>query len=274
MPNDRGSHFMDTIGRLKSGITHEDAHADLTAILEQLKKEHTGKGWRVYTIPLYREMVGRSQRMLLVLLGAVGLLLLIACVNAANLLLARASARVREIAVRSALGAARGRIIRQLLTESLVIALAGAALGTLLAVAGVRVLVAFLPAGFPRASEIRLDSTVFAFTLVVAILTGLLFGLVPALTASRTDLQQSLRESGRSATGTGRQFQLRKLPRHRRNRTRLRAADCCRIDAPQLRQSAARRSGFPAAASTHCIALAPLPALSRGAGSASSSTSN
>jgi len=209
MPNDRGSHFMDTIGRLKSGITHEDAHADLTAILEQLKKEHTGKGWRVYTIPLYREMVGRSQRMLLVLLGAVGLLLLIACVNAANLLLARASARVREIAVRSALGAARGRIIRQLLTESLVIALAGAALGTLLAVAGVRVLVAFLPAGFPRASEIRLDSTVFAFTLVVAILTGLLFGLVPALTASRTDLQQSLRESGRSATGTGRQFQLR-----------------------------------------------------------------
>lgn len=209
MPNDRGSHFMDTIGRLKPGITHEDAHADLTAILEQLRKEHTGKGWRVYTIPLYREMVGRSQRMLLVLLGAVGLLLLIACVNAANLLLARASARVREIAVRSALGAARGRIVRQLLTESLVIALAGAVLGTLLAVGGVRVMVAFLPAGFPRASEIRLDSTVFAFTLVVAILTGLLFGLVPALTASRTDLQQSLRESGRSTTGTGRQLQLR-----------------------------------------------------------------
>ncbi len=210
-PTDRGSHFMDTIGRLKPGITPEDAHADLRAILEQLKKEHTGKGWRVYTVPLYQETVGRSQRMLLVLLGAVGLLLLIACVNAANLLLARASARIREIAVRSALGAARGRIIRQLLTESLVIALAGAAFGTLLAVGGVRVLVAFLPAGFPRASEIHLDSTVFAFTLVVAILTGLLFGLVPALTASRTDLQKSLRDGGRSATGTGRQLRLRNI---------------------------------------------------------------
>jgi predicted permease len=208
-PTDRGSHYLDTIGRLKPGVTYVQANADLSAVLEQLQKEHTGRGWRIYTIPLYQEIVGRSQRMLFVLLGAVGLLLLIACVNAANLLLARSSARVREIAVRSALGAARGRIVRQLLTESLVIALAGAALGTLLAVGGVRVLVTFLPADFPRASAIRLDSTVFAFTLVVAALTGLLFGLVPALTASRTDLQQSLRENGRSSTGSSRQLRLR-----------------------------------------------------------------
>jgi predicted permease len=147
--------------------------------------------------------------MLLLLLGSVGLLLLIACVNAANLLLARASARVREIAVRSALGAARSRIVRQLLTESLVIALAGAALGTLFAVGGVRALVACLPAGFPRATEIRLDSGVFLFTLLVAVLTGLLFGLVPALSASRTDLQNSL--SGRGTTGSGRQSRLRNM---------------------------------------------------------------
>ena len=163
----------------------------------------------MFLVPLYREMVGRTQLMLLVLLGAVGLLLLIACVNAANLLLARSSARVREIAVRSALGAARGRIVRQLVTESLVIALAAGALGTVLAVGGVRVLVAGLPAGFPRAAEIRLDSAVFAVTLLVAVLTGLIFGLVPAVTAARTDLQQSLREGGRGATGGGRQLRLR-----------------------------------------------------------------
>jgi len=201
-PKDRGSHYLDAIGRLKSGVSPQEGQADLRVILEQLMKEHTGQGWRVYLIPLYQETVGRSQRLLFVLLGAVGLLLLIACVNAANLLLARSSARVREIAVRSALGAARARIVRQLLTESLVIAFAGAALGTLLAVGGVRVLVAFLPADFPRASAIRLDATVFAFTLIVAVLTGLLFGLVPALTASRTDLQQSLRESGRGGAGS------------------------------------------------------------------------
>jgi predicted permease len=116
---------------------------------------------------------------------------------------------VREIAVRSALGAARGRIIRQLVTESLVIALAAGALGTVLAVGGVRVLVAGLPAGFPRAGEIRLDSAVFAVTLLVAVLTGLIFGLVPAVTAARTDLQQSLREGGRGETGGGRQLRLR-----------------------------------------------------------------
>lgn len=208
--NDRGSHFMDGIGRLKPGVSLEQASDDLRAVLSQIKLEHPGeKGWRVYLVPLYQETVGRTRRMLLVLLGAVGLLLLIACVNAANLLLARGSARVREIAVRSALGAARGRIVRQLLTESLVIALAGGAVGTLLALGGVRVLVARLPEGFPRAAEIHLDMGVFAFTLAVAILTGLLFGVAPALTASRTNLQQALKEGGRGATGSGRQLRLR-----------------------------------------------------------------
>jgi predicted permease len=211
-PTHRGSHFMEGIGRLRPGVSAEQANADLSAILRQLAGENvTGKDWRVYLVPLYRELVGRTERMLFVLLAAVGLLLLIACVNAANLLLARSSARVREIAVRSALGAARGRIVRQLLTESLVIAFAGAALGTVLAVGGVRALVALLPAGFPRAAEIRLDPWVFLFTLIIAVVTGLLFGLVPAITASRTDLQQSLRECGRSATGSSRQLRLRNI---------------------------------------------------------------
>jgi len=211
-PTRRGSHYMEGIGRLKPGVSPQQANADLNAIIHQLAAEHvTGRDWRVYLVPLYRELVGRTERMLFVLLAAVGLLLLIACVNSANLLLARSSARVREIAVRSALGAARSRIIRLLLTESLVIAFAGAAFGTLLAVGGVRALVALLPAGFPRAADIHLDPWVFLFTLVTAVLTGLLFGLVPALTASRTDLQQSLREGGRSSTGSTRQLRLRNV---------------------------------------------------------------
>jgi predicted permease len=209
-PNSRGSHFINGFGRLKPGVSVEQGNADLSAVLSVLAREHPGdQGWRVKLTPLYQETVGSSRRMLLVLLGAVALLLLIACVNAANLLLARSSARVREIGIRSALGAGRWRIIRQLLTESLLIAFAGAALGTLFAVGGVRALVASLPAGFPRAAEIRLDFGVFMFTLIVAVVTGLAFGLVPALTASRTDLQHSLREGGRGATGGGRQLRLR-----------------------------------------------------------------
>jgi predicted permease len=209
-PNRRGSHYMEGIARLKPGVSPEQAGTDLNSIMAQLAKEHeAAKGWRVYLVPLYKEIVGSTQRMLFVLLGAVGLLLLIACVNAANLLLARSSARVREIAVRSALGAARSRIVRQLLTESIVIALAGAILGGVLAVGGVQTLVALLPAGFPRASGIHLDAGVFAFTLLIAVLTGLLFGLAPALTASRADLQQNLREGGPNASSSSRNLRLR-----------------------------------------------------------------
>jgi predicted permease len=211
-PNNRGSHFLEGIARLKPGVSPEQANADLSSVLSLLQKEHPGdRGWRVYLVPLYREMVGRTQHMLLVVLGAVGLLLLIACVNAANLLLARSNARRREIAVRAAVGATRSRIVRQLLTESMLTALAGAALGTSLAVGGVRALVSILPPGFPRASSIRLDPVVFTFTLCIAVLTGLLFGIVPALAASRSDLQQGLREGTRGSGSSSRQNRLRNL---------------------------------------------------------------
>ncbi|QOY90575.1 ABC transporter permease [Paludibaculum fermentans] len=208
----RGSHYMDGLGLLKEGVTPAQAQADLVSVLEGIRRE-TGseQGWRVHLIPLFQEMVGRTRRILLVLFGAVGLLLLIACVNAANLLLARSTARAREIAVRSALGAARGRILRQLLTESLVLAGAGALLGTALAHAGLRVIVAFLPAGFPRAAAIRLDTGVLLFTVITAMLTGLLFGLAPALSAARADVQQGLREGARGSTGGRRKARLRDL---------------------------------------------------------------
>jgi predicted permease len=146
---------------------------------------------------------------LLVLLGAVGLVLMIACVNAANLLLARATSRQREIAVRTALGAGRGRLIRQLLTESLLIAITSGAAGALIAIGGTKLLVLLLPAGFPRTASISLDGVVFAFTALIAVATGLVFGLVPAWQASRFDVQQSLRESGRGTSASDRQTRLR-----------------------------------------------------------------
>ncbi len=201
-PNQRGSHFIEGLGRLKPGVTIQQAHADLTTILAGLAAIHEGdRNWRIVMVPLQREIVGASRRMLIVLLGAVGLVLLIACANAANLLLARATARQHEIALRMALGAGRGRLIRQLLAESLLVSCIGGALGAALSVVGVRLLVAALPAGFPRASEIHVDGAVLAFTLLISVATGLLFGIVPAMHAARRDPRQGLTESSRSSTG-------------------------------------------------------------------------
>ena len=153
-PSQRGSHFIEGIGRLKNGVTLEQARAEMNAIMRQIDREHGGDGgWQVLVIRLDSEIVGSSRRLLFVLLGAVGIVLLIACANAANLLLARASTRQREIAVRMALGAPRLRILRQLLTESLLISLLGGGLGLALAVVGVKALVSFLPAGFPSGSR-------------------------------------------------------------------------------------------------------------------------
>ncbi len=210
-PKNRGSHYIEGIARLKPGVSVAQAGAGMNAIMNQLSRELSGQdtGWKVLVIPLYDELVGKSRQMLLVLLGAVGMVLLIACANAANLLLARASSRQKEIAVRMAVGAPRQRILRQLLTESLLISFAGGAFGLALAVVGVKALVSLLPADFPRANDIHVSMPVFGFTLAISILTGLVFGLAPALQAARIDPKQGLQSAGRAAMGSGHQSRLR-----------------------------------------------------------------
>ncbi len=210
-PNRRGSHYVEGIARLRDNVTVEQARAELNAIMTGLGREHPNNdaGWTVLVIPLYTEIVGGSRQMLLVLLGAVGMVLLIACANAANLLLARASARQRELAVRLAMGAPRVRVMRQLLTESLLLSFAGGALGLLLALGGVDLLVSLLPADFPRTHDIHVSEPVFAFTFLISILTGILFGLAPAWQAARTDPKEGLQKGGRTTTGASHQSRLR-----------------------------------------------------------------
>jgi predicted permease len=209
-PNRRGAHFVEGIGRLKEGVSVARAQAEMYAIMAEIAREQPdAAGWTVLVVPLYAEIVGSNRQMLLVLLGAVGIVLLIACANAANLQLARASDRQREIAVRLVMGAPRLRVMRQLLTESLLISFAGGALGVVLAFGGVRALVSFLPAGFPRAHDIHVSAHVFLFTLLVSLITGILFGLAPALQVSRIDPRQRLQSGGRSSSASRNQSRIR-----------------------------------------------------------------
>ncbi len=193
------------VARLRPGVTQGQVAADIRGISEQLQKEYpqTNDGLLFEFDSLFNRLVGGVRSALLVLLGAVGLVLLIACANVANLLLGLTTARSREIAVRRALGAPRGRLIRQLITESLVLSLLGGAAGLVLATWTLR----FLPrlaADLPRLTEIRLDPRVLLFTIAASIATALLFGLVPALQGSRTDLNEVLKEGGRSGIGSRR----------------------------------------------------------------------
>ncbi len=209
-PSQRGSHYLEGIGRLKKDVTLTEANAEMNTLLTQIGREHGGYGsWKLLVISLNDEIVGASRQLLLVLLGAVGMVLLIACANAANLMLTRAAVRQREIAVRVALGAQRSRVVRQLLTESLLIAFMGGALGLAMALVGVKALVSLLPANFPRAHDIHVSAPVFLFTLLASVATGVLFGLAPALQASRTDPKEGLHKGGRATTGGGRQSRLR-----------------------------------------------------------------
>jgi putative ABC transport system permease protein len=198
---ERGFHTLKVIARLKPGVTLEQARTEMRAIASRLERQYpdTNQGWTVDPVRMRDQLVGAIEPTLLTLLGAVCLVLLIACANAAILLLVRASGRQKEIAIRSALGATRWRIVRQMLCESLVLATAGGVLGLAAAYGGVVALVALKPASIPRLEEISIDGRVAAFTFALSLLTSILFGVGPALAATRPELNEILKSAGRTA---------------------------------------------------------------------------
>ena len=198
----RGSFGYWVIGKLKPGVSIDQARAEMGSIASSLESQYPDQleGLGSNLVPLHEQVTGKVRPALLVLLGTVAFVLLIACANVANLLLARAAGREREIAIRTALGASRTRLIRQLLTESALMGIAGGVVGLLIAQWGLRALIALSPEDIPRLDQIGIDGRVLGFTLLISLATGFLFGVVPALQASKPDLNESLKEGGRSST--------------------------------------------------------------------------
>jgi putative ABC transport system permease protein len=207
----RGAHYINVFGRLKPGVTAAQAKAELDVLATQLAQQYpdSNKGWGILMMPMQDYMVRDVKPVLWTLLGAVGCVLLIACANIANLLLARATARHREISIRAALGAGRGRLIRQLLTESVLLAICGGVAGILLARLGLDALLALAPPNLPRITEVRLDRGILIFSLALSILTGLIFGIAPALLAARADVNEALKQGTRGSTEGGARGRLR-----------------------------------------------------------------
>ena len=198
----RGAHNLAVVGRLKQGVSLTAARTEMKTLAARFARQYpdSNKDWGIEVVSLQKQVAAGSERTLTVLMCAVGCILLIACANVANLLLARGLGRQKEIAIRRALGASRWRIVRQLLTESVLLALAGGSLGILFAVWGSDLLLATAPASLPRLDQVRIDGGVLAFTLFVSLATGLLFGVAPALQSSRIGLSEKLKEGDRGST--------------------------------------------------------------------------